>query len=90
MCHPKGDETKFRIAAKATPRKTVAKAGHTLKHKIAAGDFVKAVNKEQETYSTVEKAVNEQIAGEMALQWKNIAQVLTVRTVESNNFLLIC
>jgi len=30
MCHPKEGETKFRIAAKATPRKIITKAGQTL------------------------------------------------------------
>lgn len=75
MCHPKDRETKYRIAAKATPRKTVSKAGHTLKSKLAAGAVIKAVSEGNEALG---EAINQHIAGEMANRWKEITQVTTI------------
>jgi len=44
MCHPKGQEVKYRIAAKVTPRKTVSKAHHTLDVALAIASMIKSVS----------------------------------------------
>lgn len=36
QCYPKGDEKRFRIAAKATPRTTITKAGQVLHAVVGA------------------------------------------------------
>ncbi|XP_067950294.1 uncharacterized protein [Watersipora subatra] len=74
MCHPKDEERKYRIAAKATPRKTVSKAGHTLDSKLTAGAVVKAAAAGIEGAATINEAIHEHIAGEMAAKWKQISE----------------
>lgn len=72
MCHPKYKETKYRIAAKATPRKTVAKAGHTLDAKLVAAPLVNALlGEDQEKKDAVTGAL---VAG-AAEKWRERAQV---------------
>lgn len=72
MCHPKGNETKFSIAAKTTPRRGHSftgptsrlwpvKAGHTLETNL-------------ELESKKNKAPDE-LAGELAQIWEGKTQV---------------
>lgn len=75
MCHPKDSEVKYRIAAKATPRKVVAKAGHTLDMKLTESAVVKAVAEETAAGEKLSKEVTNHIAKEMATEWKEITEV---------------
>lgn len=72
MCHPKGQEVKYRVAAKATPRKTVAKAGHTLDAKLTAAPIVSALlGDDQEKKDAVTSVL---VAG-AADKWKTLTKV---------------
>lgn len=70
MIHPKGNEKKFRIAAKATPKKSVAKAGQQLDATIAAAPVVRAMYD-----GTDEEAVKESIVRGVMDNWKEKAGV---------------
>ena len=77
MCHPKYQETKYRIAAKATPHKTVAKAGHTLDAKLVAAPLVSALLGDgQEKKDAVTGAL---VKG-AAEKWRDITQVWCAST----------
>lgn len=78
MCHPKGTEHKYRIAAKATPRKSVAKAGHVMQSKLVEATVVKTLlsgdGKENNERS---KAITDAVVVEAASQWRR--QMVEVR-----------
>ncbi|KAF6022345.1 hypothetical protein EB796_019347 [Bugula neritina] len=75
MCHPKGQEVKYRIAAKVTPRKTVSKARHTLNVNLAVAPMVKSLLSNIDETGEMVKSITENIADEMAKRWHNMAQV---------------
>ena len=73
MVHPKSNEKKFRIAAKATPRRTITKAGHILDPVVAA---TQAFSETQDNGTGLTTEMQQHIAGEAASKWKEITEVI--------------
>lgn len=71
MIHPKGDERKFKIAAKATPKKSVSKAGHTLEEALTIAPAVKALLADKQDKEAVQESI---VRGVMA-DWRTKAGV---------------
>lgn len=70
MCHPQGQETRFRIAAKAMPRRNVAKAHHTLDSTATGAALVKAMYADADSEATTEV-----VAKEALHVWQNRVEV---------------
>lgn len=101
MCQPRGDERKFRVAAKAT-KKSATKAGVTLDAEFVSAQLVSALMKEEDEEK--KEAVTEMVVHGAADKWRKLKKVkslldkslkfgivhVTVFEPLKSNFGLIC
>ena len=78
MCHPQGEERKFRIAAKSNNRKSVTKAGFTLDADYVSAQLVSALMKEEDQ-EIQKNAVTEMVVHGAADKWKKHKKVRKIK-----------
>jgi len=79
MCQPRGDERKFRVAAKAT-KKSATKAGVTLDAEFVSAQLVSALMKEEDEEK--KEAVTEMVVHGAADKWRKLKKGESKERVE--------